>query len=508
VVGYRVVNLLLHIVCSALVASLAFALLKNRQQSWVAGLLFLMHPTHAEPINYISSRSDLLVSFAVMFVLWMASRSRVTSWSTYAVYALGLLTKSVAVVTPGLLLMFDLRRGGTRWRGMIGRHWGFGAMTVAYMLLIWANNFLASSVSKAPRSLDVQLLTQLKAIVYYPFLLVFPAKLNVEHQFSVTRSLELEPVLGFLLALSLIIITVKRVEGRLFAICGSWFVLCLLPASLVPLNILASERRMYLASAGLIIAAAWCLGRFSQLRFGRLPQGAVLIACSLLVVQRNDVWASEMSLWEDAVEKAPEMHRARINLGLAYMKAEMLDASVRELEDGLNIAPDFADGWVVLGEVYQQQGKTALAVSAFQKALTHNPQLAGVYHNLGNLAFARGDIDEAASLFSRTLEIEPQFVEARNNLGQTYEAVGNWSAALYEYEQSVADSLYWVNTGDPVGGAWLNLARATEHLGEKARAADAFSKAYGLLQSDVRYAAFAQQALEGARRMGRGQQNR
>jgi hypothetical protein len=153
VVGYRVVNLLLHIVCSALVASLAFALLKNRQQSWVAGLLFLMHPTHAEPINYISSRSDLLVSFAVMFVLWMASRSRVTSWSTYAVYALGLLTKSVAVVTPGLLLMFDLRRGGTRWRGMNGRHWGFGAMTVAYMLLIWANNFLASSVSKAPRSL-------------------------------------------------------------------------------------------------------------------------------------------------------------------------------------------------------------------------------------------------------------------------------------------------------------------------------------------------------------------
>ena len=91
------------------------------------------------------------------------------------------------------------------------------------------------------------------------------------------------------------------------------------------------------------------------------------------------------------------------------------------------------------------------AVSAFDRALTYNPRLAGVYHNLGNLAIARGDIDEAATQFTTALEIDQMFVEARNNLGQTHEMVGDWPAAMAEYERAIADSLYWVNTGDPVG---------------------------------------------------------
>ena len=509
VLGYRAVNLLLHIGCSVAVAALALTLLGDHRQSWFAGLLFLLHPIHTEPINYISSRSDLLVSFAVMVVVVLSVRPRVASWSKYAIYTIGLLTKSVAVVTPFLLLMFDSVWERKLWRGAIRRYWGFVVLTGAYLLAIWANNFLSSSMSGAPRSLDTQLLTQLKAIIYYPFVMLFPAKLSVEHQFSVAPSLELESVFGFFLLVSIVTIVARSRANRLFVLCGGWFVVCLLPASVVPLNVLVSERRVYLASAGLIIAAAWCLGRLSQRAVGRFPLAAALVICAIFVVQRNDVWASEMGLWRDAVSKAPKMHRARINLGLSYLRADMLAESVQELEKGLLIAPDFADGWVVLGEAYQEQGKTMKAVSAFERALTYNPRLAGVYHNLGNLAFARGGIDEAARQFNAALEIDPMFVEARNNLGQTHEAVGEWPAAMVEYERSIADSLYWVNTGDPVGGAWLNLARAAEKLGDRTRAAKAFLRAYQLLSTDPKYGEFAQQALEDSQRVAATrQQNR
>ena len=501
VLGYRAVNLLLHIGCSVTVAALALTLLGDHRQSWFAGLLFLLHPIHAEPINYISSRSDLLVSFAVMVVVVLSVRARVASWSKYAIYTIGLLTKSVAVVTPFLLLMFDSVWERRQWSCLMKRYWGFAALTGAYGLVIWANNFLVSSISGAPRSLDTQLLTQLKAIIYYPFVMLFPAKLSVEHQFSVAPSLELESLFGFFLLVSIVAIVVESRANRLFVLCGGWFIVCLLPASVVPLNILVSERRVYLASAGLFIAATWCLGRLSQRAVGQFPLAAALVLCTIFVVQRNDVWASEMGLWRDAVSKAPQMHRARINLGLSYLRADMLAESVQELEKGLLIAPDFADGWVVLGEAYQEQGETMKAVSAFEKALTYNPRLAGVYHNLGNLAFARGDFDAAATQYTTALEIDQMFVEARNNLGQTHEMVGDWPAALAEYERAIADSLYWVNTGDPVGGAWLNLARAAEQLGDTTRAAKAFQRAHQLLSTDPKYGVFAQQALEGSHRV-------
>ena len=53
--GYRWVNLLLHVVCSTLLYNLVRKVAGQDMLGLAAGVVFLLHPTHGELINYISS---------------------------------------------------------------------------------------------------------------------------------------------------------------------------------------------------------------------------------------------------------------------------------------------------------------------------------------------------------------------------------------------------------------------------------------------------------------------
>jgi tetratricopeptide (TPR) repeat protein len=131
----------------------------------------------------------------------------------------------------------------------------------------------------------------------------------------------------------------------------------------------------------------------------------------------------------------------------------------------LRLDPNFAEGWVVFGELLHAAGRQTEALKAYRRGAALDPTMAGVFHNLGNVAMALGWTDSAVVHYEHVLSLEPNFVEARNNLGRALEDQGRWSEALTAYRRCVADSLYWTNTDDPVGGAWFNRARAADHLG-------------------------------------------
>ena len=64
--GYRLFNILLHFFCVIGLMQLAYLLGADKRMSCSMGLLFLVNPLVAESINYVSSRSDLFVSFFVI----------------------------------------------------------------------------------------------------------------------------------------------------------------------------------------------------------------------------------------------------------------------------------------------------------------------------------------------------------------------------------------------------------------------------------------------------------
>ncbi len=493
VAGYRLVNLGLHL----LAAALLFAWLRQRgnwEGAWAAGVLFLVHPTHAELVNYLSSRSDLMVSCWYLGGMLLVARNQ---WGAAGVaYAGGLLSKEVAITLPLLAaLQQTWQRVRLAWRPLVA----MGGIGAAYLALISLNRFLPGSLSKAPRGWGEQLLTQLKGYVYYAWLVVMPAHLSVEHQFVVSSGLDGAVVAALLLLVSLSWLA-WRGRQQLPGLGWFWFLLALAPASLVPLNILVSERRMYLASAGLCVVLAWCWPRLRDRR--RRWVGVALVAfLSALSLGRNPVWASEVALWEDAVAKGPGMFRARANLGLAYKHAGRDEEALRQLQLALALKPDYADAWVEVGNLFSDRGEVGEAAQAYAQSLRFNPALEGAHYNLGNLAQGRGAWQEAVAYYREALRLNPAFAQAHNNLGQAYEALGRSDQALAEYRQALA--------ADPgLAQAWYNLAVVLERDGQTAEAASAYGRCRELLLADPdlgqnpQYQDFAGRALEAGLRLG------
>ena len=491
VIGYRIVNIAIHVLCAGLFFSLVYRWGGRLREAWAAGLLFLLHPLHGEPVNYISSRSDLLVSLFYLLALCQAGRP----CSGWLAYAAALLTKSVAISLPIAAGVWTWSNGGVQ---RLQRRYFAGLFLLSglYLATIIANRFLSSSLSKAPRSFDLNLWTQAKALVYYLWLYCMPRVLSVEHPFTVAQSLWDPPViLAGLLLLSLGWVAVvgrRRIESLAFA----FFVLVMLPTTLMPLNILVSERRSYLASAGLIGIAVWAWGRLASRRrgWGWVTGVCMCVFMVLIGWARNPVWASDITLWEDAVAKGPGMFRARANLGLAYGKEERHQEAIVQFEQALTIKGDFADAWVELGNTYHELGQLERAEQAYRRALALNPSIEGVYYNLGNLALGRGHVPSAIRLYRETLTRNPHFANAHNNLGQALEKSGDLTTAMRHYQQAVEN--------DPdLGGAWFNLGTVSERLGQVQMALNAFRRAHQILSTMAEHQIFANRAQQAIERL-------
>jgi tetratricopeptide (TPR) repeat protein len=511
--GYRIVNLFLHIIASFAVYLIARRLFASREIAIGAGFVFLCHPMHSELVHYISSRSGLLA--ATCFLVGFASligdtKPRHRAAITASAYMFGLLAKSIAITLPFVLVLLNFCRYGARQAvTRIQRYWYLWLAAGVYLAVIWANRFLVNSLEGRPRSFSTQAWTQLKALVYYLKLTLFPANASIEHQFSVaTSALTPEVLLALALLVSITIVAAVAFR-RTLLFCWGWFIITLAPASVMPLNILVSERRMYLASAGLLLAACWLWQR-STMRTGPASRQinalgiAVVVVFCVLNLQRNQVWADDVSLWEDAVSKAPAMHRARLNLGLAYEREGRVEDALREFEHGLRLKPDSAEAWNAVGNLHKSRGDVNGAEIAYRKALKYNSNFPGVYYNLGNLRQRSGDLDEAVRYFESALELDAHFVLARNNLGQAFEAAQRYEAAAQQYELAVRDSLYWKDVRDPeLGGAWFNLAGVRERLGDMEGARVGFVRARDLLDGHEDYASFSARAIEAADRLAR-----
>lgn len=518
VFGYRVVNLFLHVLASFAVCLIARRLLASRGIAIGAGFLFLCHPMHSEVVHYISSRSGLLA--AVCFLLGFGAlistdkEPRRRGVMGALAYGIGLLAKSITITLPFLLVVRDFCLSGARRAvSRVGHYWYLWLSAGLYLAVIKANGFLGRSLESRPRPFMMQLWTQLKALVYYIKLMLFPVNGSIEHQFAVSATIWDSTVLVAFALLVSITIVAARISRRILLFFWAWFIITLAPASVMPLNILVSERRMYLASAGLLLAICWTwqqpsftrIVAFRRRGVNAIGIGVLILFCALNL-QRNRVWVDDVILWQDAAAKAPSMHRVRLNLGLAHKRDGRVDDALRELEHGLRLKPDHADAWNEVGNLHKSVGDLELAEDAYRAALDHNSSFPGVYYNLGNLKQGAGDLAEAVRYFERALELDAHFVLARNNLGQAFEAAGRYEEAARQYELAVRDFFHWKSERDPeLGGAWFNLAVLRERFGDVEGAKAAFVRAHDLLNEHEEYARFSARAADAVERLAVGQ---
>ena len=470
--GYHLVNVGLH----GLMALGVFWLLKGLgigRLAWWGGMLFGLHPIHTQAVNYISSRSELLAGLGVLVGFYLAGEAgRRKGWALGA-FGAGLLSKSVAIVLIPLLAMREWlqRRENRSWKG----HWPFWGIGAIYLGIVTVNRFLPRSLSQEVRPLAEQVFTQFKGLVYYLLLSIMPVRLSVEHEFAVSRSLLDGAVLGSVALLgSLIYLAMRGGRRAIWARWGvGWFLIGLSVTFLVPLNVLVSEHRLYLASIGLLVAV---LGYLSRGKTGfalKWATSGLLLVLAVLTWERNRVWSDDFSLWGDAVARAPGMFRAQSNWGLALYDRGDLDGALVAFARALELNSAYGKTWNNLGLVYEGMGRLPEALEAYEKGLALRGDLVGTHVNLGRLNFGLGEVGKGEFHLERALEIDPLSIPARVNLGLIRQHQKRYGEAVEEYQKALQ--------ADPDNAEALNnLGLVYGEMGKVEMAHQALEKAVGL----------------------------
>ncbi len=472
VFAYHLVNWLIHLGAAWLVYLLGRRLHGQRQGALAGALIFALHPLAAEPVNYISSRSESLAALFYLtafwgYVRWREGGAPGMGFVALAAYACGILTKSVAIVLPMALLAYE------RW-GAVREHrkrfWllqgGFWALTGLYLLL--ARSWLNEALRVPVRDWGEQWATQAKAALYYASLVVSPIDLSVEHPFSVAQSWGEAPVVLALAALaSAAWLLWRRPLAMMVAI---WIILPLLPASLMPLNVLVNEHRLYLPLAFLGIGLGWMLKGVSSRR-ARIFIALSLVIGAAMSHQRTLVWKSEFSLWSDAARQAPGMYRAQLHLGGAleamgrveealacydraaaasssvvevhYNRGNALrqlgrrDAAIAAYRQSLEIEPRFLSAQLNLAALYQDLGQIAAAETLLEEAVALHPESADAWRRLGVLRRRQGDLGAAEIVYLRALALDQSLAETHYNLGNLYRDSSRPDEALQAYLRAI-----------------------------------------------------------------------
>ena len=475
VFGYHLVSIVLHLACALLVGAISAQLCRNQQAGWFAAALFAIHPVHSEPVNYISSRSEIQAAFFVL--LGSTAYLRDGPWRGLWVclaFGAGLLSKSIAIVLPVLLLAHGLCMRAT-WPKSDRSLFGVLATLSVLYLLVVRSMVLRATVGDPVRPYSEQIWTQVKAIVFYIKLLLWPSGLSVDHQFLISDTLFDPYAFTAACFLASLIWWAYRYRHRhgvaVFAL--AWFFITLAPASLVPLNVLVNEHRLYLPGTALVLVTAYAWLALRVKIGERWATGlglAVVVAGSWATVQRNEVWRDEYALWGDAAAKGPLMARPSIYLAGAYDRDGRVEEAIAALERALRLDPHFSSGYVQLGELYLERRMVDQAVAAVEQGLEVDAKNAGLWGLRAELHRARGEWAQSLAAYERAVDLQPADPALRNNLGNTYQVFGRAMEALVQHQRALA-----LVPGDPE--TLLNMGNAFEMDGQYSQAIERYRRA-------------------------------
>ena len=519
VFGYHVVNLAIHILNALLVYYLVFSTfetpgLKTSQLAPRAApiacftsLLFALHPLQTQAVTYIIQRFASLATCFYLLALVCYVRSRLQqrfSAGSALLYGACLLaavaamrTKEIAFTLPMITALYEAVFFSGAFKPRLLRLAPLLLTLLVIPLTLIDTGKLVGGMGRllapgevehrlksAPPSMDSfiddissvtrdasrlsrhdYLMTQLRVIVTYLRLLVWPADQNLDYDYPVYQSFFHLPVIGsfgLLLLLSgvagaLLYRAVHAAPGadsgpsRIIAFGLLWFFITLaVESSLIPLLDVIFEHRLYLPSVGFVlavVATVFGLGLKVPSPWVRTAGIVVLAGASLifsvLTYQRNLVWQSSVALWQDVVNKSPHKIRGHNNLGNAYLSAGQADLAIEQFQIALSLKPDLLrpDHQAYFGEVHYNLARASRSRGLDQQALEHyrmavvlKPDNVDAFNNMGAIYFKQGSIDKAIAFYQKTLKMNPAYANAHFNLGEAYAAQGQIDQAIAHYQ--------------------------------------------------------------------------
>ncbi len=461
--GYHVVNVLLHLICVGVVGWLAVTT-RLARHAVPAAALFGLHPLTVEVAAYVSARSESLATIGLFLALglFIGSRrqGRKAGWTTGAVVAMavGMLAKATAITSVALMGLWELR--GRRQFLVLAP---FVLIALAYLLKI--QSALGDAVGDPVRSMGSQLMTQMKALVYYLQLMLMPTNLSVEHAFSESQVIEPTVLFSGLLLISIGLVVWRRASTLWQVTCLGALVV-LTPSTLVPLNVLVNDHRLYPVLgllAPVLTGSGTSIARGATRRLACL----FLVWVSLLGIlsaQRVDVWSTGLSLWQDAVAKAPGMYRAHLHLADRQEQIGGLESALPVFEQALALAPDHEQTNYNLARALVAVGEADAAIAYYKRSLEVGPGFAQAAINLAVLQDSLGHRDEALEALNRILAVRKGNAELYRRRALVHRGLSDDTSAEADLRSALASDPVDVESHFSLANLLFDLGRVSEAI--------------------------------------------
>jgi Tfp pilus assembly protein PilF len=432
--GYHLLNVLLHATVSLLLYLVLRRLLERLPQaeaiSFVAALLFAVHPIHSEAVTSIAGRPELLAA-AFLFWAWLLHLQD-RPMAAVCCFVLALLSKESAAVFVPLLVAGDYVRG--KWKPLSRYAWALG-LSLVFVGVLWkvqggrfgeiSTHFLDNPLITLPPFWRI--LNALRVAWKYVGLQIYPATLSCEYSYNAIltytdwRHTLPAAVAALLAVVSWIWVMWTRRAG--WALAGAiYFAGFAITANiLMPIGTIMGERLAYLPSAGICLLAAllWIKLADHRAELAWLMLVLVLAALGTRTVVRNRDWKTNFTLFSAALRAVPGSARAHSNMGTQYMDQGKTELARQEFQMALGIYPDLPDALEFLGLIEAREGHNSEGLALLQHALavTRRESLRYVDRavNLAAMLVKMGRDDQALKLLNEAIQESPGYARAWSN---------------------------------------------------------------------------------------------
>jgi Flp pilus assembly protein TadD len=469
--GYHALNILLQ----AANALLLWRVLRRLQipGAFLAGLIFAIHPIHAESVAWISELKNMLSMFffvisALCFFEIEDQRvlNRFVAYSASLVaFLLALLSKTQVVFLPVALLLCAWWRNSPvaskrqgkgnplRFQREIARTVPFFLIAIVLGLVtIWFQNRGIGEEEIILGPFTRRLANAGMAIWWYAKQVFAPVRLMAVYpqwRFDAPTLMDWLPLIA--LTGGLLLLWRRHARGLLFAF--AYFIIALLPVigivrmSYARSGALVADHLQYFADISLIalfsagVARLWSTGR----REIRIVTGIIILL--LLGVMGSYTWAragvyrDEQTLWQDNFSKNPNTWQGHNRIGQLVFNQEKFAEAAPHFERAVQLKPELADNYNLLGLVYCRLERFEEGIAQYRKGLQLKEERPATAQTVStatmrvNLANALSLTGNAFSDLARAASDQGDTAAAE---ADTKEANARFTEAIEQYEKALA----------------------------------------------------------------------
>jgi len=466
--GYRVVNIVVHILAALTLYGIARRSFRCRALSkrygdsadslaFAVALIWIAHPLATQAVTYVVQRAESLMALFYLLTLYCVIRSdaseRRAAWGLAAIAccALGMQTKEVMIGAPVVVLLYDRTfLAGSFAAALRSRRALYAGLAATWLLLLlgvepsalsggaaWAGFGLPEiSAAEYARS-------QPGVILHYLRLCFWPHPLVLDYAWPVAN--ELGPILWSTALVSALGLATLWALWRAppLGFLGAFFFLVLAPtSSVLPIIDLAYEHRMYLPLAAVVVVGVVAVeAAFARASLPAWVGVALLVTIvasfSATTILRNRDYRSAEVLWRTVVDAVPGNYRGQSNLGAVLGKLKRYEEAQVFLRAAVALDPDQLMAHVNLAAALVALRQLDEAEVHVLRALDINPNNAAVLRNYKKLLKRRDEIEAPVERLRAAVRDDPSDAFANLKLASALLDIGRRDEALRYFLEAI-----------------------------------------------------------------------